>query len=100
MIGCRGRARYWIDSGIGFGDGFLDSEFIDRIDRVSERFRGIATSALVDRVYHDHPWFTMNSEATEKRAMDRPKSPRAVYTVGYEGHHGGRTSGSALADGR
>ena len=64
---------------------FLDSEFVDRIDRVSERFRGVATSALVDRVYHDHPWFTMNSEATEKRAIDRPKSPRAVYTVGYEG---------------
>lgn len=64
---------------------FLDSEFVDRIDRVSERFRGMTTSALVDRVYHDHPWFTMNSEVTEKRAIDRPKSTRAVYTVGYEG---------------
>jgi uncharacterized protein (DUF488 family) len=64
---------------------FLDSEFVDRIDRVSQRFRGMATSALVDRVYRDHPWFTINSEATEKRAIDRPKSSRAVYTVGYEG---------------
>jgi uncharacterized protein (DUF488 family) len=64
---------------------FLDSEFVDRIDRVSQQFRGMATSALIDRVYHDHPWFTMNSEATEKRAMDRPRTQCAVYAVGYEG---------------
>ena len=63
----------------------LDREFVDRIDRVSERFRGVNTSALVDRVYQEHPWFTMNSEATEKRAIDRPKGPLAIYTVGYEG---------------
>ena len=64
---------------------FLDSKFVDHIDRVSGRFRGIDTSALVDRVYRDHPWFTVNSEATAKRAVDRPKAEPAVYTVGYEG---------------
>lgn len=64
---------------------FLDSEFVDRIDRVSERFQCLSTSALVDRVYQDHPWYTMNSEIKHKRTIGRPKGALAVYTVGYGG---------------
>jgi len=64
---------------------FLDSQLVARIDRVSERFRSVTTSALIDCVYQDYPWFTTNSEVTEKRAMNRPKGSLAIYTVGYEG---------------
>lgn len=64
---------------------FLDQAFLDLIDRVSDRYRSVPTTALVDSVYGRYPWFTMNSEATHKRAAKRPRVPPAVYTVGYEG---------------
>ena len=40
---------------------------------------------MVDSVYASHPWFTLNSDATHKRAATRPAVKPAVYTVGYEG---------------
>lgn len=64
---------------------FLDKEFLALIDIVSHRHRTVTTSALVDSVYRSYPWFTLNSEATEKRAVERPEGHLAVYTVGYEG---------------
>jgi uncharacterized protein (DUF488 family) len=64
---------------------FLDRPFLDMIDGVSQRYRSMSTSAVVDRVYANHPWFTMNSEAVHKRAVTRPAAVPAVYTIGYEG---------------
>jgi uncharacterized protein (DUF488 family) len=64
---------------------FLDQKFIALIDGISERYRDIATSALVDDVYRAYPWFTLNSQTMSKRAVSRPESEVAVYTVGYEG---------------
>jgi uncharacterized protein (DUF488 family) len=64
---------------------FLDREFMDLIDRVSSRCRVLSTPALVDSVYAKHPWFTLNSDATHKRAAKIPAVLPAVYTVGYEG---------------
>jgi len=40
---------------------------------------------MVDGVYRDYPWFTLNSEWMPKRAVSRPEAESAVYTVGYEG---------------
>ncbi len=64
---------------------FLDRDFLGRIDDISRRHRWMSTSALVDHVYADYPWFTMNSESIHKRAVSRPKAAPAIYTVGYEG---------------
>jgi len=64
---------------------FLDKGFVRLIDKVSDRHRRVPTPALLDRVYHDYPWFTLNSEAIQKRAVSRPAAKPAVYTVGYEG---------------
>jgi uncharacterized protein (DUF488 family) len=64
---------------------FLDKEFLALIDTVSHRHRSITTSAVVDSVYRSYPWFTLNSEAIQKRAVKRPGGDLAVYTVGYEG---------------
>jgi uncharacterized protein (DUF488 family) len=64
---------------------FLDKGFLALIDNVSNCYRPVPTPALLDRVYHDYPWFTLNSEATQKRAVSRPTAIPAVYTVGYEG---------------
>lgn len=64
---------------------YLDRDFVRSIDNVSSSVRGLSTPALVDRVYRDYPWFTINSEAFDKRATSRPVGRLAVYTVGYEG---------------
>jgi uncharacterized protein (DUF488 family) len=64
---------------------FLSKEFLALIDEVSSRHNSVPTSAIVDGVYHDYPWFTLNSDAVQKRAVCRPIAEPAVYTVGYEG---------------
>jgi len=64
---------------------FLDRDFVALIDELSNRYRTLTTSAVVDTVYATHPWFTLNAEAVHKRAVARPVAPPAVHTVGYEG---------------
>jgi uncharacterized protein (DUF488 family) len=64
---------------------FLDKGFLALIDEISDRYRSVPTPGLLDRVYHDYPWFTLNSDAIQKRAVSRPEAKTAVYTVGYEG---------------
>ena len=64
---------------------FLDTPFLDRIDEISNRYRSVTTSVLIDDVYRDYPWFTLNSELLNKRAAVRPTASPAVYTVGYQG---------------
>jgi uncharacterized protein (DUF488 family) len=64
---------------------FLDPQLLRQIDDISARNRSINTSALVDAVYQDYPWFTLNSETVHKRKATRPIVENAVYTVGYEG---------------
>jgi uncharacterized protein (DUF488 family) len=63
----------------------LDREFIDCIDRISDSKHPLTTSTLVDSIYRAYPWFTLNSESIRKRAVSRPATVPAVYTVGYEG---------------
>jgi len=64
---------------------YLDREFLALIDSTCGRRRAVPTSSLVDEVYRDYPWFTLNAEIVQKRAVARPISAPAVYTVGYEG---------------
>jgi uncharacterized protein (DUF488 family) len=64
---------------------FLDTPLLDRIDDISNRYRSVDTSTLIDDVYRAYPWFTLNSETLHKRAATRPTVSPAVYTVGYEG---------------
>lgn len=64
---------------------FLDKEVLALIDRISDAQQPVSTPALVDNIYREHPWFTLNSETIRKRAVTRPVATPAVYTVGYEG---------------
>lgn len=64
---------------------FLDKEFLALIDGLSSRHSTTPTTAVVDGVYRDYPWFTLNSDTIQKRAVSRPAAEPAVYTVGYEG---------------
>jgi len=75
----------WLTQGPGLETAFLDRNFVETIDRVSNRYREMPTWAVVDSVYSEYPWFTLNSESVQKRAVTRPKGALAVYTVGYEG---------------
>jgi len=53
--------------------------------RVVERFGARRPDALVDYVYREFPWFTVNSVV--RKLGVRPVGPRAVYTAGYQGWH-------------
>lgn len=63
----------------------IEEGFLGIIDSTSRCQHAVATSIMVDRVYRDYPWFTLNSEIIEKRAAVRPSAKPKVYTVGYEG---------------
>ncbi|MDX1981115.1 MAG: DUF488 family protein [Bryobacteraceae bacterium] len=63
----------------------LDRAFRETIDGVSRKCRKLSTSDLIADVYTQHPWFTLNSDAMEKRAVTKPIAVPSVYTVGYEG---------------
>ena len=51
--------------------------------RILSRFNGQSTSQLMDYVYQQYPWFTVNSK--RQRHDLRPVASLAVYTAGYEG---------------
>jgi uncharacterized protein (DUF488 family) len=63
----------------------LDKAFRTLIDGISRRYRATPTPSVVDGVYRDYPWFTLNAEAVKKRTVSPPPAEPAVYTVGYEG---------------
>jgi uncharacterized protein (DUF488 family) len=63
----------------------LTPTFLKSIDSLSSRHRAIPTPELVDSIYANHPWFTVNSDSIHKRATPRPEAQSAVYTIGYEG---------------
>jgi len=51
--------------------------------RILRRFNEQSTSQLMDYVYRQYPWFTVNSK--RQRHAARPVYSLAVYTAGYEG---------------
>lgn len=55
------------------------------VRHVAARCAGLPMSALLDAIYAEHPWFTLNSERVEKRAATLPQAEIAIYTAGYEG---------------
>jgi len=55
------------------------------VRHVTARFSGLPMSAMLDAIYAEHPWFTLNSERLEKRAAMLPQAEIAIYTAGYEG---------------
>jgi uncharacterized protein (DUF488 family) len=51
--------------------------------RILRRFSEKSTSYLVNYVYEQYPWFTVNSK--KRQHAVRPVAPLAIYTAGYEG---------------
>ena len=64
-------------------DRVLESEISD----FSKKYRSLSMEKLINRVYSDYPWFTINAKESDKRTEKCPKGKCAVYTAGYEGLH-------------
>jgi uncharacterized protein (DUF488 family) len=50
---------------------------------ILQKYGQLDASALMDRVYGQYPWFTINSQ--RQQLARRPLAPVAVFTAGYEG---------------
>jgi uncharacterized protein (DUF488 family) len=55
------------------------------IATVTQRYGNLSGSDLIDTVYAQYPWFTVNSDLSGKRQQQRPVADIAIYTAGYEG---------------
>lgn len=56
-----------------------------QIGLIHHKYGSLSTSRLIDTVYSQYPWFTLNSDMRERRQASRPIIKPAVYTAGYEG---------------
>lgn len=56
-----------------------------QVDLIHQRYGNLSTSKLIDMVYSQYPWFTLNSDVRERRQVVRPFNRPSVYTAGYEG---------------
>jgi uncharacterized protein (DUF488 family) len=63
----------------------LPKQITQDIITVTEQYGNFSSSALIDLVYNHYPWFTVNSDFSEKRREQRPIAEKAIYTAGYEG---------------
>lgn len=63
--------------------GDLTRALRDDIGRIVGRFEATSINGLLDYVYEQFPWFTVNSRKRRLRA--RPVVAPAVFTIGYEG---------------
>ncbi len=55
------------------------------VDAVILKHGAKSTRELIDYVYAQYPWYTLNSKWINRRAVTRPTAPIRVYTTGYEG---------------
>ena len=53
------------------------------VDDVLTVYGRLGRTAIIDRVYKNHPWFTSRSKL--RRAVAAPTASTAVYTCGYQG---------------
>lgn len=55
------------------------------ITTVTQRYGKLTGADLIDTVYAQYPWFTVNSDLPGQRREQRPVADIAIYTAGYEG---------------
>ena len=63
----------------------IDFALENEIISFSKKCSTLSVEAVVERVYSDYPWFTINAKTLDNRREKRPKGKCAVYTAGYEG---------------
>ncbi len=75
--------RFWHVCGEAATAERLSDSVKQDISRILRRFNEKSTSQLMNYVYQQYPWFTVNSK--RKQHATRPVASLAVYTAGYEG---------------
>ena len=63
----------------------IDLALKNAIINFSEKYSTLSTETVVESVYSNYPWFTINAKVVENRRENRPTGECAVYTAGYEG---------------
>jgi uncharacterized protein (DUF488 family) len=63
----------------------LERELTQELDRFWSRYGKCSTQQLINTAYTRYPWFTVNSDHKERRAVSLPHAKCAIYTAGYEG---------------
>ena len=63
----------------------IDLALENEIIHFSKKYGTLSAEAVIENVYSDYPWFTINAKAIENRKEKRPKGKCAIYTAGYEG---------------
>ena len=53
------------------------------LNRQSSKTKGLTDGQLLERIYSDHPWFTIMS--LNDRRMDYSRNSKGITTIGYEG---------------
>ena len=63
----------------------LSNRLSGDVDHTIRSYGFMKTGELIDHVYAEYPWFTINCDAVKKRALRRPTAETRVYTIGYSG---------------
>lgn len=63
----------------------IDSALENKIKNFCKKYCSMSTEELIEQVYSDYPWYTINAKNLDHRKEIRPKAECAVYTAGYEG---------------
>ena len=63
----------------------LEKDQAAEVEKTWDRYGGMTTDQLVEHVYKNYPWYTVNSDKEGKRRQKIPKAEIGIYMAGYEG---------------
>lgn len=62
----------------------LEARLARDIELLWHNYSELDQKELIDRVYKKYPWFTVNSQFSSKRKMQKSTADCANYTIGYQ----------------
>ena len=83
ILGCPSDKHWSLNQDVSQYTDSLSDPIRNDIDELLKRFQYFTQEKLIDYVYNQYPWFTVNSE--RKKMSKRQKAALGVYTAGYEG---------------
>lgn len=63
----------------------ISSEVDRDVSSILDKYGRLTVNELVDTVYANYSWFTINSANARRRCREKPHADLATYTMGYEG---------------
>lgn len=77
-----GEQQWAITSNVKYKDLKLDKAIQADVDAIIQKFSNITTDELLDYVYKNYNWYTVNS--IRQQLAKRPTGKNILYTAGYE----------------